>query len=270
MNLRRTRACASVCIATFFVGLAAGVGCAADVPQVLQPNASAYTADEVALLGGALDVLRVTLSTSTFASQKTFGLGGWGKWASVEFAAYTAGILGGDGYEARLVSAAGWADGVHTWVLVGISLGERVAWVPVEASPEMGAKQTVLGRLPEDTGADGVVWFESAYVGFTDLVEAPANRAPVAEIATKKTSVSTTEYTMLTANGSYDPDGSILLYVWDFGDGEPPTTVGSKYVNHRFAPSGTYVVVLTVVDQRGATAAATVEITASIDCGCSY
>ncbi len=235
---------------------------------MLQPNESAYSADEVALLRGALDGLRVTLSSSPFACQKTFGLGGWGKWTSEQFALYTAGVLGGDGYEVRLVSAAGWSDGVHTWVLAGIPLGERTAWIPVEASPEMGEKQVVLGRLPEDVGADGVIWFPSSYVSFTDRVEIPANRAPVARISAPDTRVSMTDYTMITANGSHDPDGSIILYVWDFGDGEPPTVTESKYASHRFAPTGTYTVVLTVVDQRGAMASATAEIVSVNDCGC--
>lgn len=268
MNLRQSRICVCVCIAALFLGVVAGAGSAADLPQVLQPNESGYGADEVTLLRGAVDVLRATLSASTYASQKTFGLGGWGKWTSLEFAVYAAGILGGDGYETRLVSAAGWADGVHTWVLVGIPLGERLAWIPVEASPEMGKKQTILGRLPEDVAPDGALWFPSEYVGFTDLVAAPANRAPVAGFATPKTSVSMVDYTMLTATGSRDPDGSIILYVWDFGDGNPPTALQSKYVSHRFSPAGTYAVVLTVVDNRGARASATVEIVSSSDCGC--
>lgn len=268
MNPHQSRVCVCVCIAALFLGFAAGVGSAADPPQVLQPNESGYSADEMALLRSAIDILRVTLSAPTFASQKTFDLGGWGRWTSLEFAVYAAGILGGDGYETQLVSAAGWADGVHTWVLVGIALGERLAWIPVEASPEMGARQVVLGRLAEEMGPDGDLSFPSAYVAFTELVAVPPNRTPVARISTPKTSVSTTDYTTLTGTGSYDPDGTILLYVWDFGDGRPPTALGSRYVSHRFTLSGTYVVALTVVDQRGATATTTIEIEASIDCGC--
>ncbi|MDD5646815.1 MAG: hypothetical protein PHW86_06560, partial [Candidatus Bipolaricaulis sp.] len=148
MSLRRNRFCACFCVLLSAVGLAAGRGLATEPPQVLQPNGSAYNEGEVAILSEAIGILHVTLAAPTYASQKTFGLGGWGKWTSAEFAAYTAGILAGNGYLTRLVSAAGWADGVHTWVLVGLSVGERTAWVPVEASPEMGAKQIVLGRLP--------------------------------------------------------------------------------------------------------------------------
>ncbi len=267
MNLRRTRACVCVCIAAFSVGLAAGVSCAADLPQVLQPNASAYTADEVALLGGALDVLRVTLSTSTYASQKTFGLGGWGKWASAEFAAYTAGILGGDGYETRLVSAAGWSDGVHTWVLVGIPLGERVAWVPVEASPELGSRQHSLGTLPEWNDSAGSLWFDEVYLSFDYSSELSENQAPTARMYVKAT-VEVNMWVGFSADRSRDRDGSIVLYVWDFGDGTEVISETGRYTNHRFGAAGSYVVTLTVVDNRGHMATAAAEIRASLDCGC--
>ena len=252
-----------LCVVVLLSAIVGVPGLAADLPQVLQPNETAYGADEVAVLLRALDALRSTLAAPTYASQRAFGLSGWGKWTSAQFAAYTAGVLNESGYETRLVSAAGWPDGVHTWVLVAVSVGERVAWVPVEAE----SKQLVLGTLPERTDAQGVLWFEEAYVGFADVVEVSANRAPVARITTKGTSVSTTNWTMLTGSGSYDPDGSIVLYVWDFGDGEPPTSATTKYISHRFT-SGTYVVVLTVVDQRGAMATATIEIEASASCGC--
>ena len=264
MNSYRVRPVHHLCVVVLLSAIVGVPGLAADLPQVLQPNETAYRPDEVAVLLGALDALRSTLATPTYASQRAFGLSGWGKWTSAQFAAYTAGVLSGSGYETRLVSAAGWPDGVHTWVLVAVSVGERVAWVPVEAE----SKQLVLGTLAERTDAQGVLWFDEAYVGFTDVVETPANRAPVARITTKDTSVSTTNWTMLTASGSHDPDGSIVLYVWDFGDGEPPTSVTTKYVSHLFSPSGTYVVVLTVVDQQGAMATATIEIEASLGCGC--
>jgi PKD repeat protein len=50
------------------------------------------------------------------------------------------------------------------------------------------------------------------------------------------------------ASPSYDPDGNIVLYEWDFGDGGTAT---GKIVAHTFAQRGTYLVTLTVTDQRG-------------------
>ncbi len=52
------------------------------------------------------------------------------------------------------------------------------------------------------------------------------------------------------ASGSFDPDGSIQSYVWDFGDGT--TGVGSIVV-HTYESPGEYTVTLTVTDNAGMT-----------------
>ena len=49
--------------------------------------------------------------------------------------------------------------------------------------------------------------------------------------------------------GSYDPDGSVVAYSWDFGDGG---WAEGKDVSHIFAESGTFYVLLTVTDDQGA------------------
>ena len=56
------------------------------------------------------------------------------------------------------------------------------------------------------------------------------------------------------ASGSADPDGSVVSYAWDFGDG----SVGSGVApSHPYAAAGSYTVRLTVTDNGGATAAVT-------------
>ncbi len=50
---------------------------------------------------------------------------------------------------------------------------------------------------------------------------------------------------------SFDPDGKIVEWRWDFGDG---TTGEGEYVSHAFSTPGDYVVTLTVVDDSGAEA----------------
>lgn len=57
-----------------------------------------------------------------------------------------------------------------------------------------------------------------------------------------------------------DADGSITQVAWDFGDGQ--TGTGSA-VGHTFGQAGAYTVTVTVTDNRGATAAETVEIRVS-------
>ncbi len=52
------------------------------------------------------------------------------------------------------------------------------------------------------------------------------------------------------ANASYDPDGSITSYSWNFGDGE---TGSGMYASHAYTASGNYSVTLTVMDDDGET-----------------
>lgn len=50
--------------------------------------------------------------------------------------------------------------------------------------------------------------------------------------------------------GSYDPDGSIVEYEWDFGDGSPKEY--GVIVNHSYSAAGIYDVTLKVTDNDGA------------------
>ena len=59
-------------------------------------------------------------------------------------------------------------------------------------------------------------------------------------------------------SGSYDPDGSVTAWQWDFGDGQ---TASGAAVSHTFAAAGTYTVQLTVTDDCGASASDTLVAT---------
>lgn len=69
----------------------------------------------------------------------------------------------------------------------------------------------------------------------------PVNSAPVAEITTSKKNLTVT----VDASASHDPDGEIVTYLWDLGDG---TTSTDAKVKHKYAKPGTYTVTLTVTD----------------------
>lgn len=60
------------------------------------------------------------------------------------------------------------------------------------------------------------------------------------------------------ASGSYDPDGTIVSYYWDFGDGHESY---EKIAVHAYDSPGTYTVTLEVTDNGGSKATATKEIT---------
>ncbi len=62
---------------------------------------------------------------------------------------------------------------------------------------------------------------------------------------------------LFNASDSYDPDGEIESYKWDFGDGFKGV---SRRVRHTFSTPGTFMVVLTVVDDDNVTGTTTGEI----------
>ena len=62
---------------------------------------------------------------------------------------------------------------------------------------------------------------------------------------------------MFSAEESYDEDGTIVSFEWDFGDGY---TDSGENVEHRYDSTGTYVVTLTVTDEDGAIANDTVTV----------
>ncbi len=58
------------------------------------------------------------------------------------------------------------------------------------------------------------------------------------------------EYAFFSGNQSYDPDGTIVSYEWDFGDGNTDTGV---FASHAYTSTGEYTVTLTVTDNDGGT-----------------
>jgi PKD repeat protein len=81
------------------------------------------------------------------------------------------------------------------------------------------------------------------------LTPIPTNDPPIADFVYTPPSPSVGAAVTFNASSSYDPDGSIVSYAWNFGDG---TSTSGPVVSHAFASSGTYTVRLTVTDGGGA------------------
>jgi PKD repeat protein len=93
--------------------------------------------------------------------------------------------------------------------------------------------------------------------GATDTISATKtvlNRSPIASFTKSAETVSSGESIHFDASGSHDPDGTIVSYSWDFGDGNTATGVE---VDHAYEDDGVYTVTLTVIDDGDATGSAT-------------
>ena len=87
------------------------------------------------------------------------------------------------------------------------------------------------------------------------------NQLPTAEAGNDRT-VNVGDVVQFNGVG-YDPDGSVVLYEWDFdGDGSYDwNNTGTGSTTHIYNAAGTYTAVLRVTDNKGATDTDTVSIT---------
>jgi hypothetical protein len=87
--------------------------------------------------------------------------------------------------------------------------------------------------------------------GTSDGGSTATNQVPIAAFTS---TASGSGYTF-DASGSYDADGQIASYAWDFGDGN--SSQGTQRTSHDYLANGTYNVVLTVTDDGGLTSTVT-------------
>lgn len=86
----------------------------------------------------------------------------------------------------------------------------------------------------------------------------PANTQPVAIATSNVTSGDAPIFVNFEGDLSYDPDGSITAYRWNFGDGSTSAAINPS---HRYVNGGSYTATLTVYDNSGASHSDTIEIT---------
>jgi len=106
-----------------------------------------------------------------------------------------------------------------------------------------------------DAGADGID--SVAEVGFVS-----GYAPPVASFTYFPSTPCTEGTAAFNASESYDPDGYIVSYAWDFGDGN--TGIGET-ITHTYTEPGVYTVTLTVEDAAGNSDTSSITITVLLD-----
>jgi parallel beta-helix repeat protein len=79
------------------------------------------------------------------------------------------------------------------------------------------------------------------------------NQRPIAILLTDKVTVQPNESVMFFGTNSYDPNGCVDEYFFNFGDGTNSSWTTLSIVTHEYLHNGTYDVSLTVMDDYGAT-----------------
>ncbi|MFA6495465.1 MAG: PKD domain-containing protein, partial [Candidatus Paceibacterota bacterium] len=113
---------------------------------------------------------------------------------------------------------------------------------------------------PADPGCDS-----------TDDNDEGDNKLPVAILFANPTSEHINKLISLDGKESYDSDGTIALYEWNFGDGVIATSTTASTTSHAYGTLGAYTATLVVTDNEGATstpATKTITITTPPPTGC--
>ncbi|MEW5761288.1 MAG: PKD domain-containing protein, partial [Candidatus Thermoplasmatota archaeon] len=80
----------------------------------------------------------------------------------------------------------------------------------------------------------------------------PVNENPRAKMSVDKTIVFVGDEITFNASKSKDPEGSKLVYIWNFGDTKTEEGSDLKITKHKYDGDGIYNVVLRVKDDKGA------------------
>jgi serine protease len=154
----------------------------------------------------------------------------------------TANDADGNGLETLTLDGSGSFDPDGTivsyeWKEGGVVLGDSASLTQEFGVGEHGVTLTVT----DDEGAVGAD---------TVTVTVLANQAPAADAGPDQ-SATIGQNVILNGSGSSDPDGTIVSYEWNFGDGN---TADGVAASHSYAAEGSYVVTLTITDNGGLTA----------------
>jgi PKD repeat protein len=140
----------------------------------------------------------------------------------------------------------------YAWDFAGYSVNQGSNPLIQYDFPQSGSYLVIL-TITDDQGASE----QSRAVVTVSL--APANDEPMADFSYRCTDLNC----VFDASGSNDPDGYIVAYRWDFGEGESSES-GGPTKDHTFGQSGKYRVTLQIEDNLGAIATHSAVVSASV------
>ena len=147
-----------------------------------------------------------------------------------------------------------WGDG-HKVYESGVMTGS-------DATRNVTLNITGVRSLRLELVAVDATTYDSADWANAQVTCAPRpNQPPRASFTASASWVRPGDSVTFNGSASSDPDGAIRSYVWDFGDG---SSGNGSVVQHLFGQPGTFRVLLTVVDDKGATDSATSYIVVSV------
>jgi len=111
---------------------------------------------------------------------------------------------------------------------------------------------TVRLVVTDDTGLDSAA--------FEVTVEVTDNQPPTCAFTFSPTNPTLEDTVFFDASGTTDPDGTVVRYEWNFGDGSTAVTT-TPTVSHVYTRKGTYTVTLRAFDNDGAFCSTTRTIT---------
>jgi len=128
-------------------------------------------------------------------------------------------------------------------------------WTWGDGSPANSSTQSTMTHVYKTQGNKNVTLTVTDNYGFTNTawqVVTVQPAPPVALFNWDPLAPLVNEAVTFDASASYDVDGSILNYGWNFGDGNTATT-GNPITIHNYNATGDYNVTLTVTDNDGLT-----------------
>jgi PKD repeat protein len=174
--------------------------------------------------------------------------------------------IGSTGYSATDVTVAATAPTAAFTVLCS---GLRCDVDGGGSSASSGTIQTYTWQFGDGTGASGssrathVYGASGAYTITLAVSDSSGTSASVSKVVSVTNLAPTAAFSgtcsgltcALDARASNDPDGTIVAYAWQFGDGTSATNSTPTTI-HVYTRPGTYTVTLTVTENNGATATA--------------